>query len=105
MRLRPCNNPYLQDIVHLVVHCGSGYSFPSSHATNHFALGIFSAYTIKKKWVWVAGIAWAVLVAYSQIYVGVHFPGDVLVGGILGIIIGILVGKLYLKVYKGLETT
>lgn len=105
MRLRPCNNPYIQDITHLLVHCGSGYSFPSSHATNHFALGIFAAYTIKKKWVWVAGILWALSVGYAQIYVGVHFPFDVICGGILGTIIAIVVGKTYLRIYKGLQTT
>lgn len=101
LRMRPCNNPYLKDVVHLIVPCGSGYSFPSSHATNHFALGIFSAATMGKrfKWVWVAALLWAFSVGYAQVYVGVHYPGDVLVGGILGTLAGFLVARVYKRVY------
>lgn len=104
IRLRPCNNPYIKDIVHLLVPCGSGYSFPSSHATNHFALGIFAAITFNKitKWIWVAGILWALSVGYAQVYVGVHFPGDVVAGGILGILVAILTARIFNRLY-GLE--
>ncbi len=96
-RLRPCNTPELQDLVHLIVNCGSGLSFPSSHATNHFALGSFMAVTLGKPYRWVrwAGLLWALLIGYSQVYVGVHFPGDVIAGGIIGTLIGWLVGRLY----------
>lgn len=102
LRLRPCNNPYIKDIVHLLVPCGSGYSFPSSHATNHFALGIFAAMTVgaKYKWVKPAAILWALSVGYAQVYVGVHYPGDVLAGAMLGTLTGWLVAKLYNKVYN-----
>lgn len=102
VRLRPCNNPYLKDIVHLLVPCGSGLSFPSSHATNHFAMGIFSAVTMRKKtrWIWPIAILWALSIGYAQIYVGVHYPGDVVVGGLLGTTIGLLVGYMYNKVYN-----
>ena len=96
-RLRPCNTPELQDLVHLIVECGGGLSFPSSHATNHFALGTFMAITLGKPYPWVrwAGPLWALLIGYSQVYVGVHFPGDVLFGGILGSLIGWGVGRVY----------
>lgn len=89
-RTRPCNNPYLADIIHCIVPCGGGYSFPSSHAANHFTLGIFMSATLGRnyKWVWPAGILWALIVSYSQVYVGVHFPLDVTVGGLIGIVIG-----------------
>lgn len=102
VRLRPCNNPYLKDIVHLLVPCGSGLSFPSSHATNHFAMGIFSAVTLRKKarWIWPVAILWALSVGYAQIYVGVHYPGDVVVGGLLGSSVGLLIGYIYNKVYN-----
>lgn len=102
IRLRPCNNPYLKDIVHLLVPCGSGLSFPSSHATNHFAMGIFSAVTLRKKarWIWPVAILWALSIGYAQIYVGVHYPGDVVVGGLLGTTIGLLIGYMYNKVYN-----
>ena len=96
-RVRPCNNPYIAGIIHLLVPCGSGLSFPSSHASNHFALGVFSAMTLgrRARWVWTAGIAWAVVVSFSQVYVGVHYPLDVTVGAIVGTTIGIIVGKIY----------
>ncbi|MCB9064474.1 MAG: phosphatase PAP2 family protein [Chitinophagales bacterium] len=102
LRPRPCNNIHLKDITHLLVPCGSGYSFPSSHATNHFALGIFSAITFKHitKWIWPIGLLWAISVGYAQIYVGVHFPGDVLVGGLLGSIVAIITGSVFNRIYK-----
>lgn len=102
IRLRPCNNPYISDIVHLLVPCGSGYSMPSSHATNHFAMGVFSALTLRNryKWIWWLAIPWALSVAYAQVYVGVHFPGDVFVGGVIGAVIGSLTGTVYNKVYQ-----
>jgi undecaprenyl-diphosphatase len=96
-RLRPCNTPALQDLVHVIVECGSGYSFPSNHAANHFAFAAFINATIGKaypgirKWVWL----WPILVSYSQVYVGVHFPLDVTAGALLGIAIGKCTGALY----------
>lgn len=96
-RVRPCSNPYLSNIVHLIVECGSGYSFPSAHAANHFSMGIFSAVTLGRmaKWVWPVAIAWAFLVSFAQVYVGVHFPLDVTCGGLLGATIGLIVGKVF----------
>ena len=96
-RTRPCNDPRLADVVRLLVPRSSGYSFPSSHATNHFALGTFMSLTFHKrlKWIWPLPLIWALAVGYSQIYVGVHFPFDVLCGSLLGILIGLTVGKLY----------
>ena len=87
-RLRPCNTEYVQVIER--VQCGSGYSFTSNHAANHFAVATFLVLTLGQKfrkirpWLW----AWASIVAFSQVYVGVHFPLDIIVGGILGILIG-----------------
>ena len=96
-RLRPCNNPYLSSIIHLIVPCGGGYSFPSSHASNHFAMGIFMAMTLGRvaKWVWPTAIIWATLVSFAQVYVGVHYPLDVTCGALLGIMIGLCTGKIY----------
>lgn len=105
-RLRPCNNPALQDIIHNIVPCGSGYSFPSSHAANHFSIGLFTAITLgsKYKWVWPACIIWAASVSYAQVYVGVHYPVDVLAGACIGILAGTLTGTLFNK-YIGLSNT
>lgn len=99
-RMRPCNNPYLVDMVHNIVPCGSGYSFPSSHAANHFALGVFGASTLhqKIKAVWPIAMLWALSVAYAQVYVGVHFPLDVLCGGIIGALVGMVTAGLFHKI-------
>lgn len=98
-RLRPCNT----EQVHVIqrVQCGSGYSFTSSHATNHFAVATFLVFTLGqtfkkiKPWLW----GWASIIAFSQVYVGVHFPLDVFAGGILGIIIGKVYALLFDKYY------
>lgn len=97
MRIRPCNNPQLAVIVHNIVPCGSGYSFPSSHASNHFALGTFGLITLRHfgKWIMWAALLWAASVSYAQVYVGVHFPLDVTCGGLLGIGVGIVTGRVF----------
>ena len=97
MRTRPCNNMQLAGIVHNIVPCGSGYSFPSSHAANHFALAVFMTKTLKHlgKWIGFAAIAWAASVAYAQVYVGVHFPLDVTCGAMLGIAVGMITARLF----------
>ncbi|MBK8657471.1 MAG: phosphatase PAP2 family protein [Bacteroidetes bacterium] len=93
-RLRPCNNPEIKQQVRLLVDtCGSGYSFVSSHATNHFALAVFLSFVTveKKKWLPILFV-WASFIAFSQVYVGLHFPADVVVGALLGMAIGLLTG-------------
>lgn len=99
MRLRPCNDPIDALHVRLLVECGSGYSFPSSHATNHFGMSLFLYFTFGRfyKWVKPIVIVWAVLVAYAQVYVGVHYPIDVFTGAIIGSVIGFIVAKLFNK--------
>src|SRR5271156_1063055 len=96
-RVRPCNNPYLASIIHNIVPCGGGYSFPSSHASNHFSMAVFSALTLSRqaKWIWPVAITWAAMVSFAQVYVGVHFPLDVTCGALLGSMVGLLTGKLF----------
>ncbi len=96
-RVRPCNDPNLASLVHIIVPCGSGYSFPSSHAANHFSLGIFSALTLRHsvRWIWPIALFWAFSVSYAQVYVGVHFPLDVAFGGLLGAGVGVITAKLF----------
>jgi membrane-associated phospholipid phosphatase len=98
-RLRPCNDPDLKQIVHLLVPCGGGKSFPSSHAANHFSLAVFSAITLRAnaRWIWPIALLWAASVSYAQVYVGVHFPLDVLCGGLLGAAIGYLTATIFNK--------
>ena len=98
-RLRPCNDPSMQGYVRLLIDCGSGYSFTSSHAANHFGIATFFFLTMKDvipKWAWV-GFAWAFCVIYAQVYVGIHYPLDVIGGAIIGIIIGSITGKFFAR--------
>lgn len=90
-RLRPCQNQNLKEWIHLVGGCGGLYGFASSHAANTFALasGLSLIYP-SKKWLMWSMLLWAIIVSYSRIYVGVHYPGDVLVGAIIGIFISLL---------------
>ncbi len=97
-RLRPCNDPILGDYVRLLVPCGGGFSFISSHASNHFGIAMTLGLSLKQyKWVLPTGIAWATLISYAQIYVGVHYPFDILGGAVLGITCGWLVSFLLQK--------
>jgi undecaprenyl-diphosphatase len=89
-RLRPCNDPTMMERVRLRAPCGAGYSFTSSHAANHFAAAVFiiGVFGRLARWVKPAALGWATAVAFSQVYVGVHYPGDVLGGALLGAAIG-----------------
>lgn len=99
-RLRPCNDESVKSRVKLLVPCGGGYSFTSSHATNHFAAAIFVILTFigTRKKLKYALLAWATSISFGQVYVGVHYPLDVVCGAILGIGIGYL-GAFILKKY------
>ncbi|MCY7411018.1 MAG: phosphatase PAP2 family protein [Chitinophagales bacterium] len=94
-RLRPCNNPEILNQVRLLVDCGSGFSFVSSHAANHFGFAVFFIVLFSKKFKWLTpfAIAWATLVCFAQVYVGLHYPLDVICGALLGVGIGIITGS------------
>lgn len=95
-RLRPCHEPALEGMVHLVRgECGGLYGFVSSHATNSFYVAVFSLLFIRRRWYTVSIIIWALVVGYSRIYLGVHYPGDVICGSLLGALVGWFVFTLY----------
>ncbi len=97
-RLRPCHNPDILPRMHLVGNCGGQYGFVSSHAANSFALFlIISQIGIYKKYLKPALLFWAIIVSYSRIYLGVHFPMDVFVGASIGICISFLIFEFYKK--------
>ena len=99
-RLRPCNEPLLAGEVFLrIPACGTGFSFISNHAANHFAIATFMFLTLGK-WLGKTGYLlffWAFVVGYAQIYVGVHYPADVLGGAIVGTTIAGLFATQYNK--------
>jgi undecaprenyl-diphosphatase len=103
MRPRPCHEPLLQGMVHTVNgECGGDFGFVSSHAANFFALAMFFTRTTGrefKKYAWISFVLVA-YISYSRIYLGVHYPGDVLGGAVLGLLIGYIISTLYHFVVK-----
>ncbi len=96
-RLRPSHDPQISHLVHIVNNYRGGhYGFVSSHAANSFGLAVFMACLFKNKYWTITLLLWAFIVSYSRIYLGVHFPGDIIGGAILGSLCG-LVGYALVK--------
>lgn len=93
-RARPCQVLSLFDWFRDLGMCSGTYSFPSCHATNHTAIGVFMAYFLDRTWNKYL-LIWVISICVSQIYVGVHYPSDIIGGIILGLIIGFAVKFLY----------
>lgn len=97
LRYRPCNNLEICSQVHLNAGKGGMYGFISSHAANTFALAMFLSLLFKNRikyfFFWI--FLWAAFVSYSRIYNGVHYPSDIVVGGLVGMAIGIIVFKVH----------
>ena len=102
-RLRPCRDPAVADHLRfLVKYCPVSSGFTSSHAANHFAAAMFIFVTLRQKinigkW-WVLIFVWALIPSYAQIYVGVHFPTDILGGIFAGLILGFFVGSVFNRI-------
>ena len=93
-RLRPSNEPGLP--VHIVnAYKGGLYGFYSSHASNTFSVAVFLIVLLGKRyrWVWITALPWALTMSYSRIYLGVHFPGDILAGMAMGCLLGFGFGR------------
>ena len=97
-RFRPVHNPEIEHLVHNVLRKGSLYGFVSSHAANVFAVFAFSIRLFRNRGFWLLMLFWALLVSYSRIYSGVHYPLDLIGGGLLGWLIGVGVFKLMMLV-------
>jgi membrane-associated phospholipid phosphatase len=102
-RLRPCRDPIMAQTDISRVACGTGYSFPSTHATDHFAIALFLSFIFFKRWRWIlpATILWAATICFAQVYVGVHFPLDVTGGAIYGSLVGVMFAIGFRKVVPG----
>lgn len=101
-RLRPCHNEDLSGLLHMVKSCGGEFGFVSSHATNSFSIAIFMILLFKNKYSWVIPVmlVYGLLISYSRVYLGVHYPSDVICGAILGSIIGTTTYYLFKLVNK-----
>lgn len=99
-RPRPCNDPILMSHVRLLIdHCSGGYSFTSSHATNHFGFAVYVFVTLRSlfnKWSSLF-LIWAASVGYAQVYVGVHYPLDILCGAMIGASIGYATSQIFIR--------
>ncbi len=93
-RFRPSRSPELSDLVHIVNgYRGGKYGFASSHAANVFGLATFCSLLFRKRYLSIFLFSWAVLVSYSRIYLGVHYPGDIIVGMFIGLSFGYAIYK------------
>lgn len=100
-RLRPCHDPDMKDKIRLVADaCGGPFGFVSTHATNAAGLLLVSSRILKNKAFFFSLLTWVLLVSYSRIYVGVHFPGDILGGFALGLVVGWFTFALYKYLLK-----
>ena len=90
-RIRPCQEEVMQDKIRTLVKC-RGYSFTSNHATNHMAIAVFLLLILGRRFpkVRLPLLLWVFAISYAQIYVGLHYPTDIIGGWILGSIIGVL---------------
>jgi len=94
-RPRPTHSPTIENMVHVLkapdgsFYRGGSFGFVSSHASNSFAIAIFVSMFFSKRWLTVSMFCWAILICYSRIYLGVHYPLDVTCGAILGFSAGI----------------
>ena len=102
-RLRPSHDPAIQNLLHLVANSkgelyrGGLYGFASSHAANTFGISTYMWLLLKNKSKWIAlCFLWAAILTYTRLYLGVHFPGDILVGAIVGVLCGVLAYRLFL---------
>ena len=103
-RLRPSQDPAIQNLLHLVIRAdgeiyrGGLYGFASSHAANSFGIATYMWLLLKDKSKWfIMCFPWAAMLTYTRLYLGVHFPGDILVGGLVGVLSAMFSFWIYTK--------
>lgn len=100
-RWRPSNDPTFKYMVQVVDDIRlKGYSFCSAHAANTMSLAVFFSLLIRSKLLTITLVTWSLINCWTRLYLGVHYPSDILCGMIIGIIVGILVYLLYYKIYR-----
>jgi undecaprenyl-diphosphatase len=99
-RLRPCHAPEMAGLVRAIDGCGGSFGFVSSHASNHFGIAAYMIGVLRctPRWSTWTLLSWAALISYSRIYLGVHYPGDVISGGLYGFSIGTIFALLFQRI-------
>lgn len=106
MRFRPAQDPEIMYMVHVVNgYRGGMYGFISSHAANTFAVATFVSLLVRRKEMTAVMFIWALIPSYSRIYLGVHYPGDIICGAIAGSVIASLVYWLYAFIRKNISNS
>ena len=103
MRLRPCHEDIFSDIMRRVkAGCGGKHGFVSGHSSNHFFVALFLGFIFKTKlkWAMYPFIIWAMFIAYSRVYIGVHYPTDITLGALLGITVAMILLPFYFRIEK-----
>ena len=105
-RLRPCHDPSLEGLLR-EVKCGGKFGFYSAHSSNSFFVATYLTILLGKKIKQLPYFlfVWAAIVAYRRVYLGMHFPGDIIIGAIMGILLALFFGILAKKVIKKSEVT
>ncbi len=105
-RFRPTHDPDIMYMVDVVNNYRAyKYGFMSSHAANSFGVAVFVMLLVKHKLLSISVTVWAMINCYSRIYLGVHYPGDILCGAIIGGVIGTVIYIIYSIVQKRIEFT
>lgn len=99
-RWRPSNDPTFKYMVQVVDDIRlKGYSFCSAHAANTMSLAVFFSLLVRSKLLTITLVTWSLINCWTRLYLGVHYPSDILCGMMIGIVVGILVYLLYYKIY------
>jgi len=100
MRLRPSNDPLLKYAVTTVNDVrGTGFSFFSAHAANTFSIALFLSMVVKSRMLTITLVLWSLVNCYTRLYLGLHYPSDVLVGLLWGATVGLLAYTVYTRIY------